>query len=212
MRSIFATVMRWLFYCSSLGFVCKHPFIRHTMYKRLGELAHDFKFHTGDVLTISYSANLVDVLELENCTLAAANYPETSMFALPYESDSFDFVLSDQVLEHLEGNPEDAIRECCRVLRPGGYMVHTTCFQMGYHGPGDFWRFSPEGLRYICRDVGTVLEASGWGHPFVPLFTFARVDRIPVPLCWWHPLTLAAAVRRSSYDSVVWVVARKACP
>lgn len=43
--------------------------------------------------------------------------------SLPFESDSFDYVVSFQVLEHMS-NPREMLRECRRVLKPGGYMYH----------------------------------------------------------------------------------------
>ncbi len=44
-------------------------------------------------------------------------------YALPFEDDSFDFIVSDQVFEHVQ-NPEAACAEIARVLRPGGLSIH----------------------------------------------------------------------------------------
>jgi hypothetical protein len=74
-------------------------------------------------------------------------------------------VVSDQVLEHIACAPEQAVAEVFRVLRPGGFAVHTTAFMMGYPGAadfsdldnGDFWRFSPSGLMRRKR-VGNLSE------------------------------------------------------
>ncbi len=41
---------------------------------------------------------------------------------LPYESESFDYVVCVEGLEHIE-NPANAIREFSRVLKPGGQIV-----------------------------------------------------------------------------------------
>ncbi len=41
----------------------------------------------------------------------------------PLPGNSFDFVVSFQVLEHVSST-EDIIRECLRVLKPGGIMYH----------------------------------------------------------------------------------------
>ena len=45
--------------------------------------------------------------------------------SIPYEDESFDIAVSDNVLEHLD-NPADVFREVRRVLRPGGRLVAKT--------------------------------------------------------------------------------------
>jgi SAM-dependent methyltransferase len=44
---------------------------------------------------------------------------------IPYEDESFDVVVSDNVLEHLD-NPVEVFREVSRVLRPGGVFLAKT--------------------------------------------------------------------------------------
>jgi SAM-dependent methyltransferase len=44
-------------------------------------------------------------------------------YRLPFADDSFDFVVSHQVFEHVQ-QPEVACREIARVLRPGGLSIH----------------------------------------------------------------------------------------
>ncbi len=39
------------------------------------------------------------------------------------------------------------------------------------HGyPKDFWRFSPDALRLLTEPYSEVLEADGWGNPFIRPF------------------------------------------
>jgi SAM-dependent methyltransferase len=44
-------------------------------------------------------------------------------YSLPFEDDSFDFIVSHQVFEHVQ-RPEVACRELARILRPGGLSIH----------------------------------------------------------------------------------------
>jgi SAM-dependent methyltransferase len=46
---------------------------------------------------------------------------------LSHPDASFDLIVSNDVLEHIP-DPEKALRECCRVLRPGGMVIATFPF------------------------------------------------------------------------------------
>ena len=70
-------------------------------------------------LSISGSERLAAVLGMRAAKIVEARYPEHTMLALRFPDDSFDACVSDQVLEHVEGNPFDAVRESFRVVRPG---------------------------------------------------------------------------------------------
>lgn len=65
--------------------------------------------------------------------------------------DSFDCVFCTGTLEHVQ-DPWTAVREIHRVLKPGGLAHIDVPFIQGYHAdPHDYWRFTLEGLRLICR-------------------------------------------------------------
>ena len=75
-------------------------------------------------------------------------------YEIPCEDDSFDSALCSAVLEHLE-EPEAAIRECHRVLKPGGIAVYTVPFFWHLHEePRDFFRYSRFGLQYLFEKAG----------------------------------------------------------
>jgi SAM-dependent methyltransferase len=63
----------------------------------------------------------------------------------------FDVVLCTEVLEHLP-EPQRAIDEMFRVLRPGGTLLLTTRFLFPIHdAPNDYFRFTKYGLRHLLR-------------------------------------------------------------
>jgi SAM-dependent methyltransferase len=53
-----------------------------------------------------------------------ARYPDVDMQSLPYDDASWEVVLHSDVLEHVE-NPSRGLRECHRVLTPGGVLLYT---------------------------------------------------------------------------------------
>jgi SAM-dependent methyltransferase len=209
LRSMLAWSAQVVYQVSAIGISKEYTFSRYGMYKRLEHIGRSLEVKTGSVLSISHSRHLAGVMGITATNVVEANYPEVSILDLPYPEGSFDFVLSDQVFEHIEGNPQRAIDESLRVLKPGGVLVHTTCFLTPYHGPGDFWRYTPEGLSLLCRSASRVISSEGWGHPLVPLLSFLNFTHTPVVTAAWHPMNWLARYRHASYDSLVWVVAQK---
>jgi SAM-dependent methyltransferase len=79
--------------------------------------------------------------------------------ALTAPDQSFDAVLSTQLLEHAL-DPARCVAEMRRVLKPGGVALVTTHGVWPYHPvPNDYWRWTHEGLRKLTQDNGLeVLE------------------------------------------------------
>jgi SAM-dependent methyltransferase len=79
---------------------------------------------------------------------------------LPQEAEDYDCVLSTQVLEHVE-DPDAYLRECHRVLRPGGRLILTTHGLFEDHGcPYDYWRWTVYGLKRLVERAGFEAEAA----------------------------------------------------
>jgi len=68
---------------------------------------------------------------------------------MPFVTADFDSILCSAVLEHVEA-PEPVIREIVRVLRPGGHLLVAIPFLQPFHPcPGDFRRYTREGMRKL---------------------------------------------------------------
>lgn len=91
--------------------------------------------------------------------------------------NSFDFIVSIDVFEHINA-PWLAAKEIARILKPGGVTYHTTLFSWRYHPcPIDYWRYSPEALKFIFSDLECIaanfddaerrrnLTGEGGAHP-----------------------------------------------
>jgi SAM-dependent methyltransferase len=180
------------------------------MYDRLRSVGPRLPAGNGRVLSISHSENLVDLVGLEPTEIVPADYPEHDFLSLAFEDESFDYVLSDQVLEHVEGNPQQAIDESYRVLTPGGIAIHTTCFINPVHGaPKDFWRFTPDALSLLHANWREIIEVGGWGNFQVWLLVQDGMRFAGVPHARWHPLHKLAVRNDPSWPIVTWIVARK---
>jgi SAM-dependent methyltransferase len=74
--------------------------------------------------------------------------------SVPAPDNSFDLVLSTQVLEHVP-EPGNYVAECFRVLKRGGILVLTTHGLFEDHGcPYDFQRWTADGLRLLLERAG----------------------------------------------------------
>jgi SAM-dependent methyltransferase len=78
---------------------------------------------------------------------------------IPLPDNSVDLAISQEVFEHVP-DPMACLREVHRVLKPGGKAYIQLPFVIGYHPqPGDYWRFTHEGLGTIVARAGlTVVE------------------------------------------------------
>jgi len=183
---------------------------RYYMYDRLQSVGRRLPNRNGRVLSISHSGNLVELIGLRPSEIVHADYPEHNVLSLALPDDSFDYVLSDQVLEHVEGDPYQAITECHRVLRPGGIALHTTCFMNPVHGaPMDFWRFTPFALSLLHRNWSEIIEVGGWGNFQVWSVVHDGIRFDGVPHAKWHPLHQIAVDNDPLWPIVTWIVARK---
>ena len=85
------------------------------------------------------------------------NAPDTVYYAggdFPFADSTYDYLFHTEVLEHVYAK-ERFLRECRRVLKPGGIMLLAVPFQVRYHYiPCDFWRFTPAGLERLLVDAG----------------------------------------------------------
>jgi len=84
---------------------------------------------TCELLEINEAGSLTDDLaKLPGHRLV--RYPEYNMMGLPFESRSFDLIVHSDTLEHVP-DPLQGLRECRRLLRPGGACIFTVPVVVG---------------------------------------------------------------------------------
>jgi SAM-dependent methyltransferase len=105
-----------------------------------------------------------------------ASYPWRSRFQLnfpafdlcdppPEVPGPFDLVICEQVLEHVV-NPLRAVRTLREMCKHGGHVYVSTPFLVRIHDhPGDYWRFTPDGMRLLLESQGLrPLWVRSWGN------------------------------------------------
>ena len=125
---------------------------------------------------------------------AAQNWIEEGNFCLgdirsmPYKSNTFDYLICTAVLEHIKG--DDTIRECYRVLKPGGVAIFTVPNGRGIAGkinPTHIRLLTFEAWENILTQVGfKVISGQKFGlyipfiSPFLQLLLRTSGRRLPL--------------------------------
>lgn len=208
-RRLMKSVTRSLYRLSTLGLARGPRVTRYFMYQHLNSFGRA-RPADARVLSISDSALLAEILNFTREQVTEVAYPQVSMLDLPFPDEHFDAVVSDQVLEHVEGRPDAAVRESLRVVKPGGLILHTTCFINPIHGrPHDYWRFTPEGLAVLVPPGAKIIDLGGWGNPLVWGFAALGLLDQPIPHARAHPAHWLAMKNDPLWPIVTWVLARK---
>jgi SAM-dependent methyltransferase len=102
---------------------------------------------------------------------------------IPVADDSFDCVLSTEVMEHTT-DPRFYLQEVGRVTKPGGSLVLSVPAIWVYHpDPIDYWRWTIAGLQYELRragfDIVLVQGVFGPESSALQLWQDATAERLP---------------------------------
>jgi len=166
----------------------------------------------GRILGISSIDNFKSQISISSdANITIAQYPEVDMQRLPYETESFDVVISDQVIEHVQ-DAIKAIQESLRILKKDGLAIHTTCFMSHIQpNPKEYWRFSPEVLRYLFRGSAEILQCEGWGNRIaIFLCLVSDIFRyMQIPDSRFDLRHLIATHNEDRYPIHTWIVAKK---
>ncbi len=83
-----------------------------------------------------------------------------SEYNFPIPDNSYDIVLSGQVIEHVR-KIWVWMREVARVCKPGGLVITINPVSWPYHeAPVDCWRIYPDGMRALSDDAGLEVVTS----------------------------------------------------
>lgn len=121
---------------------------------------------------------------------------------MPFAAAEFDSILCNAVLEHVEA-PEPVIRELVRVLRPGGYLVVAVPFLQPFHPcPGDFRRYTREGMRTLGSEIGLEVIAIHPTHTIAQTLGW---------ILWEYLAEKKSRIRKAVLFPLLWCFTRYCC-
>jgi ubiquinone/menaquinone biosynthesis C-methylase UbiE len=117
------------------------------------ELTRTFK--DSEIYALDYCEPLIKELQ--------ERYPEVKYVVgnvekLPFEDETFDWVVSGELLEHCE-NPDQTVKELIRVVKPGGTLAISVPLNETVKNPiseEHLWSFSAEDIVKLLMEFGEV--------------------------------------------------------
>lgn len=158
-----------------------HPLFFFTLYYTLGSFVG--KSAKASVKGLSRSAVILNVasgvkiIRPDVINIDVNSYPGVLVVAdalnLPFKDGVADAVVCESSLEHFP-NPQAAVKEMQRVLKPGGLVYASVPFIAGFHAsPHDYYRWTEAGVQELFRDFSLKEIGVGWG-PTYALTTILR--------------------------------------
>jgi SAM-dependent methyltransferase len=143
-------------------------------------------------IIIGASEELAHHLGLRATRLLRLDYPQFTVENLALLSDSYDFVIADRALHRCESTA-DATSETLRVLRPGGWFVHTTSpLDQTLGVPFQWLRLDPSGLGKLFSQGAASVTAGFAG----PMALWVMGQRAPAGSAFAPTVATRRAARR----------------
>jgi 2-polyprenyl-3-methyl-5-hydroxy-6-metoxy-1,4-benzoquinol methylase len=150
-----------------------HDAVRHFMYEGLYSVLKDCAWEERgyrllEFGTLEPTSSIIRMLVYilgERLSPEVCDYPAVDIQHLNDTDSTWDILVVDQVLEHVE-RPWLAAEEIYRTLKPGGYAIVNTPYLHPLHlCPLDCWRISPDGYKVLFpKEKWTTVGNGMWGN------------------------------------------------
>lgn len=144
---------------------------------------YSLKYISGKTIDLGAGSakyrNIIKQKSIEYTTFDVVPGPNVDVVGdvldLPFKDESFDTVISTQLLEHVE-KPWVVVKQIHRILKKDGTCICTAPFLIPYHAdPHDYFRFTKEGLESLFRNEGfNIIECDSYGPMFNVISEFIR--------------------------------------
>jgi len=118
--------------------------------------------------------------------------------AIPFHDNTFDFIMSLAVLEHIQ-YPPVMLREVFRVLKPGGIFLGSVTYLVPFHDSASYYNMTHYGVWAALEDAGFTTEFVNADSSYLGIRALAYIGLFPgvkrqiayaivEPIVWLHKL------------------------
>jgi ubiquinone/menaquinone biosynthesis C-methylase UbiE len=124
------------------------------------------KFPESEIWAIDHATTVIEHFKKQ---FPDIHYIVGDVMRLPFENESFDYLIAGELIEHLE-DPEAFLKECFRVLRPKGYLAISAPVEEGVSqariSSEHLWSFDRQDFEALSNlydkvEIDTFQEATG---------------------------------------------------
>ncbi|MBI3558890.1 methyltransferase domain-containing protein [Candidatus Gottesmanbacteria bacterium] len=181
---------------------------RFVMYNSIEKFIQSHKLGKKILIISEENEHSIRNMLTPNSKTTNTNYPEVDIMDLSsFRQNSFDVVITDQVLEHVP-NPFEACKQIHRVLKRGGITINTSCSFNPIHDQPDFFRFTKNGFAQIHKIFDKVYLLESWGNKWV-IGRFALLGYKSFDIKKWPWETILATHNEILWPWSIWCVAQK---
>jgi 2-polyprenyl-3-methyl-5-hydroxy-6-metoxy-1,4-benzoquinol methylase len=112
-------------------------------------------------------------IKIAKASVVEANFYVSDVRNIPFEANTFDWLICIDTLEHIEGNA--TVKECLRILKPGGKALFSAPNKNGpgdWHTPGHVNAFTFASFTKYIEQVGFEVTSARKMILYVPILTY----------------------------------------